>query len=95
MEGQNMRWEYIVKVIATKGVSDYGTWLADRLNGLGADGWELVTIWPISTAKGEEYWAAFKRPVLDSVIVQGPTDADLAKAVESLADGMERGIFGA
>ena len=68
-----MRWQYIVKMIDAKDMSDYGTWLADWLDGLGADGWELVTVWPVSTVKGMEYWAAFKRPVLDSVVVQRPS----------------------
>ena len=39
--------------------------LSDWFDGLGADGWELVTVWPVSTVKGMEYWAAFKRPLVE------------------------------
>ena len=51
------RWEYLALTRRTD------SYLADELNRLGQDGWELVTIIYAKDAKGELFWNAFlKRP---------------------------------
>ncbi len=52
------RWEYQSITRRTEG------YLADELNTLGQDGWELVSITHGKDLKGEVFWAAFvKRPL--------------------------------
>ncbi len=51
------RWEYLTLVRRTD------TYLADELNKLGQDGWELVSILYARDSKGELFWNSFlKRP---------------------------------
>ena len=64
-----MKWEYMTLVLAAKGFwlggSIDGEKLNERLNELGEEGWELVSMFDTNMAQGQtrDVFAVLKRPL--------------------------------